>query len=174
MKYVKLFESFKTENIRNDEEYMNAIAASDLQTINRLVKIKAISNGYSIGPVYHGTDEEFNYFDISKVSPMLRDENNMHFYFAFKKSDAQSPKSGYSKPKRVIKAYIRGTVQGSYPGEEDILSPSNADYVRMGNFRISVKYPEQIKYADPITYDNSGKVIPLSKRFDSKKKDMRF
>ena len=33
--------------------------------------------------------------------------------------------------------------------------------------------PSQIKSADPITYDDAGKVIPLSKRFDSSSKDTR-
>ncbi len=34
--------------------------------------------------------------------------------------------------------------------------------------------PEQIKSADPVTYDNDGNVIPLSKRFDATKKDIRY
>lgn len=33
--------------------------------------------------------------------------------------------------------------------------------------------PEQIKLADPITYDDSGNIIPLSKRFDSGSRDIR-
>jgi Large polyvalent protein associated domain 38/ADP-Ribosyltransferase in polyvalent proteins len=34
--------------------------------------------------------------------------------------------------------------------------------------------PEQIKLADPITYDDNGKIIPLSKRFDSSNEDIRY
>ncbi len=33
---------------------------------------------------------------------------------------------------------------------------------------------EQIKSADPVTYDDNGEVIPLSKRFDSKNEDIRY
>lgn len=33
---------------------------------------------------------------------------------------------------------------------------------------------EQIKAADPITYDNNGNIIPLSKRFDSENEDIRY
>ena len=33
---------------------------------------------------------------------------------------------------------------------------------------------EQIKSADPITYDNAGKIIPLSKRFNPYNRDIRF
>lgn len=35
-------------------------------------------------------------------------------------------------------------------------------------------YPNQIKLADPITYDDEGKIIPLSKRFNSKEPDIRY
>jgi hypothetical protein len=34
--------------------------------------------------------------------------------------------------------------------------------------------PNQIKSADPATYDNEGNLIPLSKRFDLSKQDIRF
>ena len=34
--------------------------------------------------------------------------------------------------------------------------------------------PNQIKSADPVTYDDEGNVIPLSKRFDSSNEDIRF
>lgn len=35
-------------------------------------------------------------------------------------------------------------------------------------------YPEQIKSADPITYDDNGNVIPLSERFNSEQSDIRY
>jgi hypothetical protein len=34
--------------------------------------------------------------------------------------------------------------------------------------------PEQIKSADPVTYDDAGNVIPLSKRFNAENKDIRY
>lgn len=34
--------------------------------------------------------------------------------------------------------------------------------------------PEQIKSADPVTYDDNGNVIALSERFDSSRKDIRY
>ena len=34
--------------------------------------------------------------------------------------------------------------------------------------------PEQIKSADPVTYDDNDNVIPLSERFDSSRKDIRY
>ena len=35
-------------------------------------------------------------------------------------------------------------------------------------------FPEQIKSADPVTYDNDGNIIPLSDRFNESKKDIRY
>ena len=35
-------------------------------------------------------------------------------------------------------------------------------------------YPEQIKSADPVTYDDDGNVIPLSERFNPKNSDIRY
>jgi hypothetical protein len=38
----------------------------------------------------------------------------------------------------------------------------------------AVLEPNQIKSADPATYDDNGKLIPLSQRFDTSKQDIRF
>jgi hypothetical protein len=43
-----------------------------------------------------------------------------------------------------------------------------------GGVSIIVPTPEQIKSADPITRDDSGNVIPLSKRFDLVSRDIRY
>lgn len=37
-----------------------------------------------------------------------------------------------------------------------------------------VRDSAQIKFADPVTYDNNGNVIPLSERFDEKQNDIRY
>jgi len=43
-----------------------------------------------------------------------------------------------------------------------------------GSTSYSIFNPEQAKSADPFTYDNNGKLIPLSQRFDTTKSDIRF
>ena len=42
-----------------------------------------------------------------------------------------------------------------------------------GEYYLTLK-PEQIKSADPVTYDNAGNVIPLSQRFNEAVSDIRF
>lgn len=51
--------------------------------------------------------------------------------------------------------------RGAGPGEELIVSYAVFD-------------PEQVKSADPFTYDDQGKLIPLSERFNPSKSDIRF
>lgn len=41
-------------------------------------------------------------------------------------------------------------------------------------FSIIPRYPNQIKSADPVTYDDNGNVIPLSERFNKNNNDIRF
>jgi hypothetical protein len=43
-----------------------------------------------------------------------------------------------------------------------------------GGVSIIVKNPEQIKSADPVTYDEQGNIIPPSKRFDPMSEDIRY
>ena len=44
----------------------------------------------------------------------------------------------------------------------------------LGSKEYAVWNPEQIKSADPVTYDDAGNVIPLSERFDQSKEDFRY
>lgn len=48
------------------------------------------------------------------------------------------------------------------------------DAVNDRGISIVVKDSAQIKSADPVTYDDSGKVIPLSERFNPENKDIRY
>lgn len=48
------------------------------------------------------------------------------------------------------------------------------DDTEFGGISFVALEPNQIKSADPVTYDGNGSVIPLSKRFDSGSPDIRF
>ena len=48
------------------------------------------------------------------------------------------------------------------------------DEVKSRGISIVVKNSNQIKSADPVTYDDDGNVIPLSERFDEAEDDIRF
>ena len=46
--------------------------------------------------------------------------------------------------------------------------------IEFGGTSYVVFDPEQIKSAEPVVYDDNGKVIPLSERFNSKSRDVRY
>jgi ribosomal protein S18 acetylase RimI-like enzyme len=48
------------------------------------------------------------------------------------------------------------------------------DVEDIGSTSYSIFNPEQAKSADPATYDEQGNLIPLSQRFDTSKRDIRF
>ena len=56
---------------------------------------------------------------------------------------------------------------------ENIIDGNAADLNMMGTV-YAVFSSEQIKSADAVTYDDEGNIIPLSQRFEPKKKDIRF
>jgi hypothetical protein len=43
-----------------------------------------------------------------------------------------------------------------------------------GSMSYAVTRPEQVKSAEPFTYDDSGRLIPMSRRFDASRPDVRF
>ena len=50
---------------------------------------------------------------------------------------------------------------------------SDTQDIHLPNTRIFL-YPNQVKSAEPVTYDDNGNVIPLSERFNPEKSDIRF
>ena len=47
-------------------------------------------------------------------------------------------------------------------------------YEAIGSKSYMLLHANQVKSADPVTYDDNGNVIPLSQRFDSSKQDIRY
>lgn len=71
-----------------------------------------------------------------------------------------------SVPRRTIeKIDFSGALQRA--GYDGILQSMSGD-------EAVVFSPEQIKTSEPVTYDDEGKVIPLSKRFSSRNPDIRY
>ncbi len=88
-----------------------------------------------------------------------------------------------ARNKTVIEGKYRGNIlaewmfeDGEFDGIITKLSPFDTGKDD-GIWRINeivVFTPEQIKSADPVTYDDVGNVIPLSERFNQKKPDIRY
>ena len=152
---------------------------------------------YTPKVVLHGTKSEFRAFDPDKIGSA--NDNGWlgrGFYFYGNNPTYASQYANFNNPKggKVIKAFLnienpywasvedfqRLAEQNSQEASEEFtrsLKEEGYDgvyYNGDGNEEWVAFYPNQIKSAETVTYDNHGNVIPLSERFNPKKDDIYF
>ena len=156
-----------------------------------MVDEAAKAAGYTIGPVYHGTQSVKRFYKFAGTWNYRFAAEKGTTYFTNNKDVA----AGYGV--RVVDAYLRmiNPLEVDAKGQHwTITSPSalvkakrdGNDGVIIRNVRdvpagvpdqvadVYVTFnPSQIKSADPVTYDDNGNVIPLSQRFNSRSEDIR-
>lgn len=194
---------------------MDAVNRGDLSTAQRLVDEAAKKAGYTIGPVYHGSNFEFykfepgragaSYFTADKKYAQRYGPNLRLFYIKADKvadlSDLKSPQyqelirsfneaGGWAADPDIFDEMDRKSSKFDpkqdltweifdYPAADAGATLINQGFKvfklqeREGIDSYAVLDPERIKLADPITYDDSGNVIPLSQRFDDQSNDIR-
>jgi RNA polymerase sigma factor (sigma-70 family) len=150
-----------------DADYLAAVESGDMDTAQRMVDEAAKAAGYGVGPAFHATNSEK--FDVFNVLPA---------YFSNLRSFSERFAS-----KRVETVYLKlknpEEIDGEQSGrhfewdEEDVsmFKGEGKDGVRISHPEgdvYTVFDPNQIKSADPVTYDADGNVIPLSQRFNPK------
>nr|DAE37296.1 MAG TPA: nuclease [Bacteriophage sp.] len=154
-------------------------------------------------PVYHATDESFTRFSKNKLGSFTKDvasDDSMvataKMGFWFNEKDLREK----TFQEKSIKAYLNienpyetslyelanllESSEGNTPGKKaenlrrelqdqgyDGLAVQDEEF---GGKSYVAFEPNQIKSAEPVTYSNSGKEIPLSKRFNKNKEDIRF
>jgi SAM-dependent methyltransferase len=150
---------------------MEAVAKGDMKTAQRMVDAAAEAAGYTVGPVYHGTKGKkkntfpFTVFDTSRRGSLTTQVGTPSgSYFTPNKRYAEgvalyASNMGKSGKPVVGAFYLRSDVEKT-PGVGT-------------EIEFFATNPSQIKSADPVTYDDSGNVIPLSQRFDSRSEDIR-
>lgn len=173
-----------------DIDYMKAVESGDMETAQRMVdeaaeqtmKNSAIrdKNGKLL-KVYHGTEAEFNSFNDPRHTP--NGEAGAFFFSPWKSKSEQ-----YGDNVRAFYLNIERPRLVDYdfnelnPNEEEvdgeIYTPEDLkeeiEQSKQGDAEIIAYYPDQIKSADPVTYDDNGNVIPLSERFNFKSDDIRY
>ena len=180
-----------------DTEYLAAVERGDMETAQRMVDEAAKEAGYTFGPVYHGTKKEFSVFDIGKSERRDEGESGEGFYFATNKKLAglyAQDSTGLGK-ERVISAYLK--MENPLKDDWRIIARGKNNEIlhgkqisdrakELGHDGIIALLPDgkvyeivafdsnQIKSADPVTYDEQGNVIPLSQRFNKKTPDIRY
>lgn len=178
-----------TRTAELDEKYNDAVKRGNkketqalvLEAAERAMPASVVRDkGGKLLPVYHWTNASFNSFDRSYA----RTGNEMDgFFFA---PDAESTRE-YGD--NAVRAYLNitnpaydpyldrthedsGTLlreRLAYEGYDGVIRTENGKIVEYMAFD-----PEQIKSADAVVYDDNGKVIPLSARFNSKSRDIRY
>ena len=135
-------------NSQYDAEYAAAYEAGDEKKAQELVDKAAEAAGYKI--LYHGTTE--NNKKQIESSGFLKPEAEPAVYLT---TDPTGGGYGDGSVVRLAVPESRIEIDDEFPdGRED--------------YRVEVGYKGklQVKSANPFTFDQSGKLIPLSKRFN--------
>ena len=175
-------------NENSDEEYFRLAQnpEENKEELQRMVDEAAKAAGYNTEG-WHYSGEKFTEFDILnarrssdiqgfffmdtrdkykeygpieyKVALRLQNPaNQTTLMYGF--SPASTNDAGVKQRERLIKQGYDGVIISREEGEMDYAE-------------IIVFNPNQIKSADPLTYDNRN-IIPLSQRFDSSNNDIRY
>jgi len=211
-----------------DREYMDAVEAGDMETVQRLVDQAArfafpnstVRDGDgNLLPVYHDTNskryvnretgQDWESLDWEERDAWeQRDDWDQHWeerdFYTFDRRNARTsiempafffateedPYHEYGE--RTIKAYINLTNPVIDPVIENagVTNTAGADamqkyidegydgFVRIDEdgkpYEYGVFDANNIKSAEPVTYDDNGDVIPLSERFNPEQDDIRF
>jgi hypothetical protein len=185
------------DRLIRDAEYMAAVASGDMAVAQRMVDEAAYAAGFR-NEGYHGTSRDFTVFD-RLTAAKDRVGLKLDTVGSWFTDNAATAKKLYGP--KVVRAFLslqnplrfdgvggleafrsevkdaHGSVDAfrkwaksqGYDGVE-----ISGDFVdrELQTIRIALD-PSQIKSADPITRDDQGNVIPLSRRFQSSTADIR-
>lgn len=85
----------------SDEDYMNAVKNNDLESAQAMVESMAAQRGYNVGPVFHGSNAEFNTFSWDKKGQTDSGDAGAGFYFA------GNPYGAETYGRNIIKASLK-------------------------------------------------------------------
>lgn len=157
-----------------DATYMQAIESGDVEAQQEMVDKAAKAAGYAI-EAYHVTNEKFDRFDPSKAAM------GGTFWFTENRAKIDNDETGAglrpNKEKIVLDVYLKANNSAGWD-EYDALGLGEIEGRGFDSVKLDDDYiifnSNQIKSADPVTYDADGNVIPLSKRFDESRDEITF
>jgi N12 class adenine-specific DNA methylase/CRP-like cAMP-binding protein len=145
-----------------DAAYLAAVESGDMETAQRMVDEAARAAGYNVGPVWHG----------SRMGAFTAFRTDLPTYFSPDKSYADQmgdSRRFFLKLDSIKQSPFQGAdfdlVKDGFDGRKDAFT---------GFYVVAPGKQNQIKSADPVTRDDSGRVIPLSERFNESRDDIRF
>lgn len=148
---VENYKEAREEYERIDKEYQSRFDELDAEDTN---KYDELWNQWKAGEI---SEEEYQrkIDEIDSTQPLLDEWK-----------DAINKQAAVMK--ELVDAYMRGS---EYDGV--IIDKDNGSFGRQTTTILALD-PNQVKSAEPVTYDDQGNVIPLSKRFNSRKEDIRW
>lgn len=155
-----------------DAAYMDAVKRGDMETAAKMVrevagrampKILKDNNGIPM-VVFHGTNSKkkgkfpFTVFNTLKVGKLTKDADTpVGSYF--------TSNINYANGVAIYQSRLNHLNHGRKPVVGKFFLNNPMQYLTSEMEYVAIK-PSQIKSADPVTYDDDGNVIPLSRRFD--------
>lgn len=121
------------------------------------------------------TDDVITSTDLSGVKETLSD-TSLHMLLLNKANSAMRVEAETIRDTRGISAWAARNGYDSVIFRNLIDSGGNADFESADTpSDVYIIFdPASVKSADPVTYDDSGNVIPLSERFNPRKRDIRY
>ena len=158
-----------------DDEYLKLAQEPDdhINELQRMVEKAARVRGYDVR-AFHQTDADFTVFDLSRTDSASGGNTTFRRKAAFFTIDG--PKIRKIMAMLKDKGY-NGASYGTIEMNVFLKLNPETDYIRNraeDGTEVAITDPTRIKSSDPITYDDTGKIIPLSQRFDSSKDDIRY
>jgi hypothetical protein len=160
---------------RMDADYLAAVERGDMEAAQRMVDQAAMASGYTI-PVYHFTKSEqpFTSFDIERMQsgPGIWLTSSPEGWYGRRMDLYLNPGKIENVKSQFDPTWNEGelSIEGIINGDLETISQQNINTLRNTEDYISTFYvatrPEQVKSADPVTYDEQGNIVPLSRRFD--------
>ena len=165
----------------SDEEYLGLAKnpEENEKELQKMVNEFAKKSEYHTGPLYHSSDQSFNQFDMLKIKSA--EKGLIYFSVQDRKYGSMSRKF-YLKGKSRYASWTAGRDRRKEGDRWKFEDGNYADETVTNEYSLKgevgdtyyVGSPTQIKLADLVTYDDEGKVIPLSQRFNSSKNDIRY
>jgi|GEM_PF-4114816 len=174
-----------------DAAYMDAVRRGDTETAQRMVREaakRAMPNTQVVGEdglpriVYHATDEDFTRFDRTKLGKATEaNSGNVDMAkigFWFNDNDLSGKVATNPAKTKAVFLDLENPARATFDELWDGARDENADgYIvedtELGGMSYVALDPAQIKSAEPVTYDDAGRIIPLSERFDPADPDIR-
>ena len=188
------------EEAKPDAGYLDAVNRGDMDAAQKMVDEAAKAAGYTI-KAYHGTSSEFTTFQRGNKRTRGSLNFGSGFYFSPKRSFAENYTTtgrvieGFLKLENPYEVFgtrfDRSDLEAiaKKAGKEVTIENVTQILQQLGHDGIIAKDyngttnpvnqyvifdANQVKSAEAVTYDDKGKVIPLSQRFNSGSNDIRY